>query len=504
MIGPGAAVDTDRYFVVCANILGGCQGTTGPSSINPDTGKAYGITFPLITIKDVVRVQRLLLAQLGVNRLYAVIGGSMGGMQALEWAVAFPNEVDRCVCIASAENLSPQALAFDIIGRQEIESDPNWNRGDYYEAEIPRAGLSRARQIGHVTYLSDQSMHTKFGRDQHDRPTAEWSKFSTNFEVESYLNYNGNAFVDRFDANSYLYVSRMMDMFDLEAEHRGMENAFRETRCEFLFVSISSDWLFPPVQQLEMVKTLVKLRKPVSYFTLKSPFGHDAFLIDYETLCPGVGAFLNGSRPASIPESVNRQDLDLITEMLPRELRILDIGAGDGGLMLALADQVGATGTCLDVSYEKIVDCMRKGLQAVQLDADTGLDEIASDAYDCVMLNQTIQQLHSALQAMKQMLRIAPLAVVGFPNFGFFSYRLKLLTSGRMPVSTDLPYDWYDTPNIHLVTAHDFTDLCERNDIDIEAIRYTTDSLLGQFLIALGAPNLGAERGLVRLARPKS
>jgi homoserine O-acetyltransferase len=282
-----------------------------------------------------------------------------------------------------------------------------------------------------------------------------------------------------------------------------MEKAFAATQCEFLFVSISSDWLFPPVQQQELVKTLVKLRKPVSYFTLKSPFGHDAFLIDYKTLCPGVGAFLNGRAPETIPESVNRQDLDLIADMLPRDLRILDIGAGDGGLMLALADRLGATGTCLDVSHEKVRDCMRQGLQAIQLDADTGLDEIASDAYDCVMLNQTIQQLHSALQAIKQMLRIAPLAVVGFPNFGYFSYRLKLLMGGRMPVSSDLPYDWYDTPNIHLVTIHDFTELCERNEIALEAIRFTTDSLFGQLLIALGAPNLGAERGLARLARPK-
>jgi homoserine O-acetyltransferase len=504
MIGPGAAIDTDRYFVVCTNILGGCRGTTGPCSENPATGKPYGIAFPLITIKDVVRVQKQFLAQLGIERLYAVVGGSMGGMQALEWAVSYPDAVDRCVCIASAVNLSPQALAFDIIGRQGIEADPNWQRGNYYESDPPRDGLSRARQIGHVTYLSDQSMHAKFGRDQHNRPTAEWSKFATNFEVESYLNYNGNAFCDRFDANSYLYVSRMMDMFDLEAEHHGMENAFRDTRCEFLIVSISSDWLFPPVQQLEIVKTLVKLGKPVSYFTLQSHYGHDAFLIDYPTLCPGVGAFLSGEAPKEISDSVNPQDLDLITSMLPHNLRILDVGAGDGGLMLALADRLGATGTCVDVSFDKIVECMRKGLQAIQIDADTGLDEIASDTYDCVLLNQTIQQLHSALQAVKQMLRIAPMAVVGFPNFGFFRYRLKLLLSGRMPVSEDLPYDWYDTPNIHLVTVDDFTALCRKHDIGVEVIRFMTDSLLGQMLIGIGAPNLGAERGLVRLARTQT
>ncbi|HAR66525.1 MAG TPA: homoserine O-acetyltransferase, partial [Lentisphaeria bacterium] len=346
LIGVGAAIDTKRFYVVCANILGGCAGTTGPKSNNPETGEPYGIEFPLVTIKDVVRVQRLLLDQLGVKRLHAVVGGSMGGMQALEWAISFPEYVARCACIATAASLSPQALAFDIIGRQEIENDPNWNGGHYYGQAIPRAGLSRARQIGHVTYLSDQSMYAKFGRDEHDRPRPEdSSKFSTSFEVESYLNYNGNSFVDRFDANSYLYISRMMDMFDLAKEHGSLREALAKTASKFLIISIESDWLFPPPQQLELLHELLALRREVSYLNMNSHFGHDAFLIEYDLLCPALGAFLTGEEPRK-PAPVNRQDLNVIKSMVPRGERILDLGAGEGNMMLAVQRATGSTGIC--------------------------------------------------------------------------------------------------------------------------------------------------------------
>lgn len=502
LIGPGKGIDTDRYYVVCANILGGCKGTTGPCSTNPETGKPYGTDFPLITVRDVVQVQKLLLDQLGVSELYAVIGGSLGGMQALEWAVRFPDYVNRCICVASGVNLSPQALTFDIIGRSEIESDPNWAGGDYYDkSEGPAAGLSRARQIGHVTYLSSAAMATKFGRDERASPyPGQSSLFSTNFQIESYLNHQGSKFVKRFDANSYLYISRMMDMFDLVAEFGSIAEAFRDAKSKFLIVSISSDWLFPPGQQLDIVENLVAARKNVSYFQIDSAYGHDAFLLEYETLGRAVDAFLNGADPSAVNGSDNLVDRDLICEMIEPETRVLDVGSGSGDMMLALTKQRNITGICLDLGFDEIVECMRKGLPAIQLDADEGLKRIASDAFDCVLLNQTIQQLHSALDTIRHMLRIAPACVVGFPNFAYYRCRLSILL-GRLPVSNTLPFEWYETPNIHLVTVDEFRQLCCKNDIHIADIRFLAETVIGRLLIAVGGVNLGSERGLVKLTR---
>ena len=502
LIGPGKGIDTDLYYVVCANILGGCKGTTGPSSINPDTGKPYGTGFPHVSVRDVVAVQKLLLDQLGVPELYAVIGGSLGGMQALEWAVRFPDYVKRCICVASAANLSPQAVAFDVIARGEIESDPHWNDGAYYdtdEDQQPGAGLARARQIGHVTYLSSASMEIKFGRDERESPyPGQSSPFSTNFQVESYLYHQGSKFVKRFDANSYLYISRMMDMFDLAAEFGSVQEAMKQTKSRFLIVSISSDWLFPPAQQLEMVEGLIASRKDVSYFQIESPYGHDAFLLEYEALSLGVDAFLNGEATTEAVEG--RLDLDLISEMLEPETHVLDIGSGGGEMMVALQRRRRITGVCVDVGFDKVVECMRKGLPALHLDADEGLSRIATDSFDCVLLNQTIQQLNSALAAIKQILRIAPCGIVGFPNIAYYSHRLSLI-AGNLPVSKSLPFEWYDTPNIHLITVREFESLCRKNNLVLEEVRYLAETVTGRFLIAFGLVNLGSERALVKLKR---
>ncbi len=502
-IGPGKPMDTDRYFVVCSNILGGCKGTTGPTSVNPASGRAYGADFPIITIKDAVRVQKLFLEQLGVTRLHTVIGGSLGGMQALEWAVSFPDFVEQCVCIAAGASLSPQALAFDIIARQEIEHDPDWRDGRYDDAgKTPDRGLSRARQIGHVTYLSSASMANKFGRETHaEDGQVRDSKFSTDFQVESYLSYQGEKFVERFDANSYLYITKMMDHFDLPAEYGSLRRALARATCRFLIVAVTSDWLFPPEQQMEIVEELIAERKEVSYFRIDSILGHDAFLLEYETLNPGLDAFINGAIPEIPPPDVNRHDIEHITEMLKPQQRLLDIGSGDGATFLHLARARGISGICLDYSFDMVAACMRNGLNAVQLDADTALERIADDSFDAILLNQTIQQLHRALRALKQMIRIAPTAIIGYPNFAFYRIRLQLFWRGRLPVTASLPYEWYDTPNVHVVTINDFEQLCERNDLQIDKVEYLADSGLGEFLIKLGRPNLGAERVLVRITR---
>jgi homoserine O-acetyltransferase len=278
-IGPGKAFDTEKYFVICSNILGGCRGTTGPSSIDPKTGAPYAMSFPGITIPDMVRLQKMLVDSLGIQRLLAVAGGSMGGMQTLEWAVAYPESVVAAIPIATTARHSAQQIAFNEVGRQAIMSDPDWNGGDYYGTRPPARGLAVARMIGHITYMSDESMREKFGRRLRDRQSYGFD-FSIDFEVESYLRYRGAQFVDRFDANSYLYITKAMDYFDLANGRGSMAEVLGRTSARFLVISFTSDWLYPSYQSLEVVNALRSRNRDVAYCELSSNYGHDAFLVD--------------------------------------------------------------------------------------------------------------------------------------------------------------------------------------------------------------------------------
>ncbi len=290
MVGPGKAFDTDKYFVICSNVIGGCKGSSGPSSTNPETGKPYGLSFPIVTIKDMVRAQKALVESLGIEQLCCVVGGSMGGMQVLQWAVSYPDAVRLAIPIATTARLSPQSIAFDAVGRQAIMMDPNWNNGDFYESQPPAGGLSIARMIGHITYLSDQSMHQKFGRDLVGEQSYD---FTTDFQVESYLNYKGTTFVERFDANSYLYITKAMDYFDLAQEGVGsLQRALAGVTASFLVISFTSDWLFPPYQSKEIVSALRRNNKDVSYAEIKSDYGHDAFLLEIDALSQLIVNFL--------------------------------------------------------------------------------------------------------------------------------------------------------------------------------------------------------------------
>lgn len=291
MIGPGKAFDTNKYFIISSNILGGCQGTTGPGSINPETGTPYGLDFPLITINDMVNVQHKLVRHLGIEKLVAVAGGSMGGMQALEWAITYPDMVESAIVIASTTKLTAQSIAFNAVGRNAIMSDPNWMDGNYYGEAVPRRGLAIARMIGHITYLSDESMRMKFGRRLQEKEAFAFD-FTDQFEVESYLEYQGAKFVERFDANSYIYISRAMDYFDLAQEYGELTNAFEKVKSKFLIISYSSDWLFPSYQSKEMVFALMKCHKDVSYTEIESPYGHDAFLLETERQKKIIASFL--------------------------------------------------------------------------------------------------------------------------------------------------------------------------------------------------------------------
>jgi len=293
MVGPGKGIDTDHYHVICANILGGCKGTTGPCAINPATGKPYGSAFPELTVGDMVNVHCLLLKHLGIQKLAAVVGGSFGGMQALEWAVRYPAMIGHAICIASATRLSTQALAFDIVGREAIVSDPDWQGGDYYDTgRSPGRGLAQARKIGHITYLSQEMMERKFGREKNDPKPDRETDFHTDFQVESYLDHQGSKFLERFDANSYLHITKAMDEYDLGERFGSLEKAFAAIQAKVLVVALSSDWLFPAEQSVEIANGLLRANQHVSYCRLQAPHGHDAFLVDVDHLAEVLKAFL--------------------------------------------------------------------------------------------------------------------------------------------------------------------------------------------------------------------
>lgn len=294
IIGPGKALDTDKFFVICSNVLGGCKGTTGPSSINPKTGKPYGLDFPFITVKDMVNVQKRLLDHLGIDKLFAVVGGSFGGMQVLQWCVSYPDMVRLAIPIATSAYSSPQQIAFNEVGRRAITSDPDWNSGNYYGRTPPARGLSLARMIGHITYLSDESMHQKFGRKLQDKSDYGFDFSTLDFQVESYLSYHGDTFVKRFDANSYLYITKAIDYFDLTKKGSlSMAEAFKGVLAKFLVISISSDWLYPPYQCKEIAEALSANDIDVRHCTIRSNYGHDAFLLESGQMNYTIGNFLS-------------------------------------------------------------------------------------------------------------------------------------------------------------------------------------------------------------------
>ncbi len=293
-IGPGKGIDTSKYFVICANVLGGCQGTTGPGCVNPETGKRFCLHFPFLTIRDVVTVHSELVRHLGIRQLLAVVGGSLGGMQVLEWAILFPDQLKAAVVLASAPNLSAQGIAFNAVGRRAIYADPGFANGDYYDSEGPRYGLALARMVAHITYLSEDSIELKFGRRLQDSDQFAFSmQKETEFQIESYLHYQGKRFVQRFDANSYLYLTRMMDYFDLAEGFASLEAALAQTKARFLVASYDTDWLFPTSQSRELVSALLHVRRHVSFVELRCPFGHDSFLIDIDPLAALVSPFLD-------------------------------------------------------------------------------------------------------------------------------------------------------------------------------------------------------------------
>lgn len=511
MVCPGGGIDTDKFFVVCANVLGGCMGTTGPSSINPETGKAYGSSFPELTIADIVDVHKLFLEQIGIKKLYSAVGGSFGGMQVLDFITRYPDFVENAVVIASGASLTTQALAFDIIGREAIVNDPNWRNGDYYDdGKSPDIGLSQARKLAHVTYISNEMMKEKFGRRRRDIasqknfPNAE--EFRTNFEVANYLEHQGEKFINRFDANSYLHITRATDEFDLAAEYGSLSEAFSRVKSKVLVVALSGDWLFLPSQSEDLTKAFFKARKHVSYFCLNAPAGHDAFLTHIQDLVKVVSGFLTVEQSSFDSQALSvddRKDYDKLYKMLPEKVSsVLDVACADGTLMSYIKDRnkdVECTG--VDIDLEQINHVLVNGENAVLANVDSGLEIIPDNTFDCAILSESLQVMREPDKVLSELLRIAPTAIVSFPNFGMWSVLASLVFRGKMPKTKRLPYEWYNTPNIHLCTIRDFIQLCNDKGFKIEKVSYQTTLLLSKIFVALGMKNLGASRVLVKLSK---
>ena len=309
IIGPGKALDSEKYFIICSNVLGGCKGTTGPASINPETGKEYGIDFPVITLKDIVHVEKKLIDLLGIEKLLAVIGGSMGGMQTLQWTLSYPEMVKKAIPIATTARSGPQQIAFNEVGRQAIIKDPFWQNGEYYQTDkAPEAGLAVARMIAHITYLSDESMYLKFGRDLQDKDEVTYD-FTTDFQVESYLHHQGKTFVKRFDANSYLYITKAIDLFDL-SENGSLIDGFKPIKSKIEYINVDSDWLYTNEQAEEILRAMQANGIEISYSEIKSNYGHDAFLLEGGQLNYLISRFLQDN----IVEDLMNTEVMTITE----------------------------------------------------------------------------------------------------------------------------------------------------------------------------------------------
>ncbi|MHC4799864.1 MAG: homoserine O-acetyltransferase MetX, partial [Planctomycetota bacterium] len=423
MVGPSKGIDTNKYFVICSNILGGCKGTTGPSSINPASNRPWGLDFPIITIEDMVKVQKRLIEQLGIEKLLAVIGGSMGGMQVLEWAVRYPDNVVSAIPIASTARLNAQSIAFDAVGRNAILADPNFKEGQYNDGSGPDRGLAIARMVGHITYLSEQGMHTKFGRELRDAEKYSYD-FGSEFSVETYLDYQGRAFVERFDANTYLYITKAMDYYDLGAKFGSLAEAFKNVQAKFFVISFSSDWLFTPQQSRQIIDALLTNGKDVSYSDIDSSYGHDAFLLEPELLGRLIGGFLAGAAGKPIAGhkqefqpyrqapaiktawTQQRVDYDLIEELIEPGSSVLDLGCGKGILLSRLINHKKVNGRGIELNQDAVCECIDRGIQVIQRDLEVELPSIPADSFDYVILSQTLQTVRHPEIVLTEMLRI--------------------------------------------------------------------------------------------------
>ncbi|MFZ0034297.1 MAG: homoserine O-acetyltransferase [Sedimentisphaerales bacterium] len=509
MVGPGKGIDTNKYFVICSNFLGGCSGTTGPCSTNPQTDKPYGLDFPIITIADMVKVQKLLLDKLGIKQLLSVIGGSIGGMQVLQWAIGYPAFVKSAIAIATTTHLGAQSIAFDAVGRNAILADSNFSGGQYHDGVGPDQGLAIARMIGHITYLSEQGMRAKFGRKLRNAESYSYD-FNSEFAVETYLDYQGQSFVERFDANSYLYITKASDYFDLQKDYGTLEKAFAKTRSRFLIISFASDWLYTPAQSKAMVDALAAANKDVSYCDIASPYGHDAFLLEPEVLGKFLCCFLQATyRPVPEQQPCScyarsmrkldefeqshraRVDYERIESLIEPDSSVLDVGCGDGQLLVSLIRDKSIKGKGIELDQELVLDCVCRRLPIIQQNVEQGLRFYGDKSFDYVILSQTLQTVKEPEKVFKELLRVGKKVIVSFPNFAHWRCRAQLILLGKAPVTGQLPLSWYDSPNIHFLSLKDFDQFCDKLGVKVEKRIPLSKSRLSPVKFA---PNLLAEQ----------
>ncbi len=512
MVGPGKPLDTDRFFVVGVNNLGSCFGSTGPTTRNPATGRPWGADFPVVTVEDWVDSQARLADHLGVSQWAAVMGGSLGGMQALSWAIRYPERIRHALVIAAAPNLSAENIAFNEVARQAILTDPDFHEGQFdAHGTKPRRGLRIARMLGHITYLSDQQMEEKFGRAL--REGLNFS-FASEFQIESYLRHQGEKFAEYYDANTYLRITKALDYFDPAAVAGGdLALALAPARCKFLVVSFKTDWRFPSARSREIVKALVDNRHDVSYADIEVPHGHDAFLLDDARYHALVRAYFDRiERDANVYSTfrlgkklargleemstlVRRADYATIAGWVGEGARVLDLGCGDGSLLALLAAERRATGYGIEIADADVQSSVARGVSVLQSDLESGLAGFEDASFDVVILSQTLQAMRHVEEIVAEMLRVGREAIVTFPNFGYWAHRWQIL-KGRMPVSKSLPYQWYDTPNIHLCTVADF-------DAFLAARRCVVENriVLSGGRPVTGLPNLRGELAIYRIRR---
>ena len=500
LVGPGKAVDTDRLFVICSNVLGGCRGTTGPATINPATQIPYGSDFPLVTVEDMVDAQKRLIDLLGIARLRAVLGGSLGAHQTLCWATRHPGHVQTAVVIAGSARVTSQAIAFDVVGRNAIQTDPHFHGGQYYGTrEFPDTGLALARMLGHITYLSSEAMTRKFDLDRH-APRDMATDFEKRFSVGSYLAYQGEQFVGRFDANSYVTVTLAMDNFDMGDTREKRLETLRAADCDWLVISFSSDWLFPPAQSRELVALITTLGEPVSYCEIETDGGHDSFLLpaDIEAFGPLVAAKLGARRPRHPRKSAED---DRIFELIPPGSSVLDLGCGEGDLLARLKAR-GAPLLCgVEVSTELIASTMQHGVEAIDYDLNVGLPEFDDNRFDYVVLSSTLQVVPNVERLLEDALRVGRRAVVGFTNFAHRTLREMFGLEGRAPKAPgSYSYEWYNTPNRRFPSIRDMLELCEKMGVTVEEARYYDDTQ-GRVIGDDEDPNLAAETALLVLSK---
>ncbi len=514
MVCPKKPIDTDQYFVICPNVLGGCKGSTGPNSLNPKTGKPYGPEFPQITVEDMVATQNLLIEHLGIDSLLCITGGSMGGFQSIQWAKQYPEKVKSVAGMATSARLTNQALAFDIVGRNAIKKDPRFKLGNYYDSnEKPEDGLAIARMLAHITYLSKESMKEKFDQKRFE-PKEDPAEFEKQFSVGSYLAYQGTKFVDRFDANSYIILSTAIDYFDLGKNIKELKGNLKKTSCEWLFVSFSSDWLYPPFQSEELVDALVELDKPVSYCCIDSEAGHDAFLLENEVGQYGsiTSSFLkkiSGSlEEQKVKKSTltstniffdNRLDLNFISGLVSKGDRVLDLGCEDGTLLRELRKKNCSKLLGIEIDPKKVIDSLETGIEVINSDINVGLNRFNNDQFDVTILSQTLQSIKNVEKTIQQILRISKKAIISFPNFAFKPLREMLFLQGKAPKLDGLyGYNWYNTPNRRFPTIADFEEFCNEQNILVKE-SFFIDTKNKEFIRE--NPNLNADTAIFVLSK---